>query len=335
MTAVSTLFSAIQPSGALTLGNLLGAITQWKHFLTKHRCFFALADLHAITVRQHPERFAAAVYDLLAVFLASGLNESRATIFLQSQVAMHAQLAWLLMCHTYMGELARMTQYKDKAQRHANNINAGLFTYPVLMAADILLYQTQLVPVGQDQRQHLEIARDIAVRMNSLYKTSSGELFVVPEGFIPEASGRIMSLQDPTKKMSKSDENLDGTILLTDSKDVISRKFKRAVTDSECSVRLDTINKPGVSNLLNILASVSEKPVSYWEKECQAMNYGQFKSLVADQVITYIAPLQEAFMAWRADKVKLQEVLAIGAENASQVAQQTLNKVHQAMGFVV
>lgn len=325
------LFSGIQPSGVMTLGNLLGAIKHWRSFQQQYHCFFSIVDLHAVTVRQDPKHFSDTCYNLLALFLASGVDAASSHVFLQSQVPAHAQLSWLLTCHTYMGELQRMTQFKDKAQKHQDNINAGLFSYPTLMAADILLYQTKLVPVGADQKQHLELTRDIAIRFNNLY----GEVFTIPEAFMPATGARIMSLQNPLSKMSKSDSNLDGTILFTDTPEVIASKFKRAVTDSERSVRFDPQNKPGISNLLTILAAVSGKSIAQLEQECDAMNYGQFKSLVAEQVIAFMQPMQQEFARLRSEESYLKEVLRKSAAAASECANVTLRRAEEAMGFIV
>ncbi len=325
------LFSGIQPSGVLTLGNLLGALKHWRDFQRQYHCFFSIVDLHAITVRQDPKHYSAACYDLLALFLASGIDTETSHIFLQSKVPAHTQLSWLLTCHTYMGELQRMTQFKDKMQKHQDNINAGLFNYPVLMAADILLYQAKLVPVGADQKQHMELTRNIAIRFNNCY----GEVFVIPEAYIPATGDRIMSLQNPLAKMSKSDSNTDGTILFTDTPEMISGKIKRAVTDSERSVRCDAQNKPVVSNLLTILSAVSGQSIEYWERECSSMNYGQFKSVVAEQVVAFMRPLQELFAGLRGNITYLNEVLRQGAEVAGQCAQITLRKAQAAMGFII
>ncbi len=350
--------SGIQPSGVPTLGNLLGSLKYWSDFQRRFRCFFMLADMHTITVRQDPKAYRQACYDLLALFLASGVDPQASNVFLQSQVVEHTQLAWLLTCHTYMGELQRMTQYKDKKQKHQDNINAGLFTYPVLMAADILLYQAQLVPVGADQKQHLEITRDLAERFNSCYCTNGQPVFTVPEGFIPDAGGRIMSLQNPTAKMSKSDSNMDGTILFSDTPEQISSKIKRAVTDAECSVRFDPVNKPGISNLLTILAavdnesaddgsganrdgdsssgsdSVSDK-IAWLQTQCQGMNYGQFKSLVAEKVVAFMRPMQEKFAQLHQNYALLDQILAQGRVQAQSCARITLQRAFEAMGFIL
>ena len=270
------IFSGVQPSGHLTIGNYLGAIKNWVELQDDYDSFYCIVDLHALTVRQDPKELRRRSLSVFALYLACGLDADKNTIFVQSHVSAHAELAWILNCYTYMGELSRMTQFKEKARRHKDNINAGLFTYPVLMAADILLYQAHLVPVGADQKQHLEITRDIAQRFNSIY----GDVFVIPEAYIPKVAARIMNLQEPTKKMSKSDENENAFISMLDTSDVIMRKFRRAVTDSEAQVRYDEENKPGISNLMNIYAAVTGKSYEEIEQEFDGKGYGDFKRLL-------------------------------------------------------
>jgi tryptophanyl-tRNA synthetase len=324
------LFSGVQPSGNLTLGNYLGALKNWVALQKDYQCFFSIVDLHAITVRQDPKLLGERCYDLLALYLAVGIDVNRHCLFLQSQVAAHSQLAWILNCYSYMGELSRMTQFKDKAKKHEQNISVGLFAYPVLMAADILLYRAQLVPVGEDQKQHLEIARDLALRFNNLY----GEIFVVPQGFFPEVGAKIKSLQEPLKKMSKSDSNLDATIFLFDSKEEIANKFKRAITDSGREISYDPVQKPGITNLLDILSAVTDTSIEKVVADLPAMGYGEFKLLVAGEVIKFLQPLIEKYRELRANRQYLDEVLAIGAKHAQKVAQATLGLVNQALGLV-
>lgn len=325
------LFSGIQPSGNLTLGNYIGAIKNWIRLQQDYDCLFSVVDLHAITVRQDPELFRKQCYDALALNIACGIDLNQSIIFMQSQVAEHSQLAWVLNCYTQMGELSRMTQFKDKSQRHASNINAGLFAYPVLMAADILLYKTSLVPVGEDQTQHVEITRDIATRFNNIY----GEIFTIPELYVPPIGKRIMSLQDPTKKMSKSDENQGGVIFLLDPPEVIAKKCKRAVTDSDTSIYVDPVKKPGVTNLLTILAVISDKTFEELESEYQGAGYGKLKTDVGDALIEFIRPVQETYHKLRADETTLNAILKRGALAAAERARSMYTKVLQTIGFVV
>ena len=322
--------SCIQPSGTPTLGNYLGALKNWVAMEKEFDCLYAVADLHAITVRQEPAKFRRQIYEAFAFLLAIGLDPDQSVLFIQSQVPKHTQLSWLLSCYTQFGELSRMTQFKDKSARHADNVNAGLFTYPVLMAADILLYQPDFVPVGADQKQHLEIARDIALRFNGIY----GEVFTVPEAYIPPIGARVMSLQDPEKKMSKSDENINSFISMLDDKDTIIRKFKRAVTDSEAVVRLSP-DKPGVSNLIGIYSAVTGKSAPEIEREFDGKGYGDFKLAVGESVADVLGGVQSEFHRIVDDKAYLEQVFRAGAERADRLASRTLNKAMKKVGFVL
>ncbi len=325
------IFSGVQPSGRLTLGNYLGALRNWKELQYSYDCLFAIVDLHAITVRQNPKLFRSQCYDSIALYLASGLESKLNHIFLQSHVPAHGQLAWILNCYTYIGELSRMTQFKDKSQRHQANINAGLFTYPTLMAADILLYKTNLVPVGADQKQHLELARDLAMRFNGIY----GDIFTIPEIYQPPLGARIMSLQEPNKKMSKSTTDLNATIFLSDAPDEIVAKFKRAVTDSENEIYFDANKKPGISNLLTIFAMVTNRSMEEIVEEFRGYGYGKFKSLVADSVVEYLRPLQGKYNKLRGEQLYLDSILLEGANYATKLSQITLAKVYDSLGFIV
>ncbi|GAB7196794.1 MULTISPECIES: tryptophan--tRNA ligase [Dickeya] len=325
-------FSGAQPSGELTIGNYMGALRQWVNMQDDFDCIYCIVDQHAITVRQDPQQLRKATLDTLALYLACGIDPQKSTIFVQSHVPEHAQLGWLLNCYTYFGELSRMTQFKDKSARYEENINAGLFDYPVLMAADILLYQTNQVPVGEDQKQHLELSRDIAQRFNAIY----GEVFRVPEPFIPKSGARVMSLLEPTKKMSKSDDNRNNVIgLLEDPKSVV-KKIKRAVTDSDEPpvVRYDLQNKAGVSNLLDILSGVTGKTIPDLEKEFEGQMYGHLKGAVADAVSGMLSELQARYHRFRDDEAFLQQVMRDGAQKASARAQETLRKAYDVVGFV-
>lgn len=322
------IFSGIQPSGTLTLGNYIGALRNFKLLEDEYQCIYCVVDMHAITVRQDPAALRRRCLELAAIYIASGLDPKKNVIYCQSHVSGHAELAWILNCFTYMGELQRMTQFKDKAQKHADNINAGLFTYPTLMAADILLYQTDLVPIGADQKQHLELTRDIAQRFNGVY----GDVFTVPEGYFGKVGSRIMSLQDPTRKMSKSDPE-DTFISLLDPPDAIRRKVKRAVTDSEADIRFDPVNKPGVSNLLSIIAALTGQSVEEAATELQGQGYGKLKDRVSECVIETLAPLQSEHKRLMADKAYLQGVLKENAEIANHMALRTLRKVQRKVGF--
>ena len=324
------ILSCIQPSGIPTLGNYLGALKNWKTLADEFDGAFAVADLHAITVRQDPAKFRKQINDVLALLLAIGLDPDQSILFIQSQVPAHSQLAWILNCYTQFGEMSRMTQFKDKSQSHADNVNVGLFAYPVLMAADILLYQADLVPVGADQKQHLEIARDIAQRFNTLYSPT----FTVPEPYIGKQGARVMSLQDPLKKMSKSDPNPKSYISVFDAPDVISKKIKSAVTDSEGSVRFAD-GKEGINNLMGIYACCTGLTNEQIEADFAGKGYGDFKAAVAEAVIEELRPIRERYERYSNDKAYLKEVAAQGAERASRVANRTLQKVMKKIGFVL
>ncbi|MBQ3274109.1 MAG: tryptophan--tRNA ligase [Christensenellaceae bacterium] len=327
--AKKIIFSGIQPSGVLTLGNYLGAVKNWAELQDKYYCYYCVVDMHAITVRQNPAELRSRCADTLSLLLAAGLDPEKNIVYMQSHVPGHAQLAWVLNCYTYTGELSRMTQYKEKSQRYADNLNAGLYTYPVLMAADILLYKADMVPVGADQKQHLELTRDIAIRFNNVY----GDVFTVPEPYIAKAGARIMSLAEPEKKMSKSDSNENGFISLLDPPDVIARKIKRAVTDSDGEIRYDEENKPGVSNLLTIYASVSGKTVEEAEKEFAGQGYGVLKEACSQVLIDELAPLQERYRKFRADKGYLTEIMQRNAGIADSASRKMLLKVYKKIGF--
>lgn len=321
-------FSGIQPSGSLTLGNYLGALKNFSAFSDEYRCYYCVVDMHAITVRQVPAELRRRTYETLALYLACGLDPEKNVLFIQSHVAAHAELGWILDCYTMFGELSRMTQFKDKSAKNADNINAGLFTYPSLMAADILLYQTEIVPVGVDQKQHLELARDIAGRFNGIY----GDTFVVPEGYIPQTTAKIMSLAEPTKKMSKSDENENAIIRILDDKDTIVRKFKRAVTDSGCEVRRGE-GKEGIENLMSIYSAVSGKSYDDIEREFDGKGYGDFKLAVGEAVADNLAPVRAEFDRLMADKAFLEEIMKSGADEARRAAARTMSKVRRKLGF--
>ena len=322
------LFSGMQATGNLTLGNYLGALKNWVTLSDEYECFYSVVDMHSITVRQDPATLRKRARTLLTLYIAAGLDPEKNCIYYQSHVSAHAELAWILNCFTYMGELNRMTQFKDKSAKHADNINAGLFTYPVLMAADILLYQADVVPVGNDQKQHLEITRDIAERFNNIY----GDVFTIPEGYYGKVGARIMSLQDPTRKMSKSDPE-DTFISLLDPPDAIRRKVRRAVTDSEADIRFDPAGKPGVSNLLSIIAALTGQSVEEAAAELQGQGYGKLKDRVSECVIETLAPLQSEHKRLMADKAYLQGVLKENAEIANRMALRTLRKVQRKVGF--
>ena len=325
-----TLLSGIQPSGDLHLGNYLGAVKNWAALPDEFNCFYFMADLHTLTVRQNPAELRRRSTTQLAQYIACGLDPEKNVLFLQSHVHEHAELGWILNCYTMFGELSRMTQFKDKCAKNADNINGGLFTYPSLMAADILLYQADYVPVGEDQKQHCELTRDIANRFNNLY----GETFKVPEPYIPKVGARIMSLGNPTSKMSKSDPA--GCVFLMDSPEEIARKFKRAITDSDTErcVRYDPENKPGVANLMNIYASVTGKSFDEIESEFAGKGYGVFKPAVGDAVIETLRPIREEAERILADKAYLKQVYTDGAMKASSVARKTLRKVYKRVGLV-
>lgn len=326
-------FSGAQPSGGLTIGNYFGALRNWIAMQDDYDCLFSLVDQHAITVRQEPELLRSRTYDGMALYLAIGLDPKKSTIFVQSHVPEHAQLAWALNCYAQVGELNRMTQFKDKSAKYANNITVGLFDYPVLMAADILLYQANKVPVGEDQKQHLELTRDIATRFNNIYDN----VFTLPEPYIPEIGARIMSLQAPDKKMSKSDENPNNYVLLLEDLKKVTKKIKRAVTDSDEQARIyfDPQEKPGVSNLLSLLSVATGRPIADLVPEYEDKMYGHLKGDVADAVVAILEPLQTRYQALRADEAYLNEVMQQGAERARGRAQQTLRDVYDAIGFVL
>ena len=325
------ILSGIQTSGALTLGNYVGALRNWVELQQtgKYDCFYMLADLHAITVRQEPKALRKNSLDILALFLAVGLDPEKSPVFFQSHVPAHSMLSWVLNCNAYMGELSRMTQFKDKAKKHANNINAGLFTYPVLMAADILLYQADLVPVGDDQRQHLEITRDLANRFNNAYS----ETFKLPEAYMPKVGARIMSLQDPTQKMSKSDPNENGYILLLDPIDKAVKKIKRAVTDSGSEVRRGE-GKEGIENLMSIYSAMTGSTMDEIEAAFAGKGYGVFKEAVAEAVAEVLRPIQARYAELIANRDYLESVYRQGAEKASRVAMKTVSKVYRKVGFI-
>ena len=323
------ILSGIQSSGQLTLGNYLGALKNWVTLQEEYRCAYMIADLHAITVRQEPAALRRNTMEVLKLLLACGIDTGESLIFLQSQVSAHAELAWILNCYTYMGELSRMTQFKDKSKKQGENISAGLFTYPILMAADILLYQADLVPVGSDQKQHLELARNIAERFNGIY----GEVFKVPEPYIPKVGARIMSLQEPTQKMSKSDPNPGGFIAMLDKPDDIVRKIKRAVTDSDGEI-VYRDGKDGINNLINIYCSATGNTVQEVEKEFEGKGYGAFKEAVAEAIIACLAPIQARYDELSRDKAHLESIYKESAEKASLVAQRTLKKVYKKIGFI-
>ena len=322
------ILSAIQPTGVFTLGNYIGALRNWVEMQEVYDCRYAVADLHALTVRQDPAALRRQTKDAFAMLLALGLDPERSLIFVQSHVPTHTELSWILSCYTQFGELSRMTQFKDKSQKHADNINAGLFTYPVLMAVDILIYSADLVPVGGDQKQHVEITRDIATRFNSIY----GEVFTLPEPYIPKTGARIMSLQNPTAKMSKSDENPNGFISVLDPRDVIIRKFKRAVTDSEAEV-VYREGKEGINNLMTIYSVVTGKDFPAIEAEFAGRGYGDFKLAVGEAVADHLAPMQDAFARISADKGYLESCMKQGAERAYAITRRMVDKVERKIGL--
>ncbi len=324
-----TIFSAIQPSGTITIGNYFGAVKNWVELQNKYNCIFALADLHSITVFQEAKTLRKNTLEAYALLLACGIDPEKSLFFIQSQVNTHAQLAWILDCYTQFGELSRMTQFKDKARSHADNVNCGLFAYPVLMVADILLYQADMVPVGLDQKQHLELTRTVAQRFNSLYS----ETFKVPEVFIPKNGAKITSLQDPSKKMSKSDPNLNSWVALLDKPDDIIRKFKRAVTDSDSCVRYDE-QKPGISNLMTIYSCASGKSYAEIEREFDGVGYGEFKEAVGESVSAHLAPIQQKFNELFNNKDYLEKCYKECAEKALYLSNKTLRKVMKKVGFI-
>ena len=322
------LFSGMQATGNLTLGNYLGALKNWVTLSDEYECFYSVVDMHSITVRQDPATLRKRARALLTLYIAAGLDPKKNCIYYQSHVSAHAELAWILNCFTYMGELNRMTQFKDKAAKHADNINAGLFTYPVLMAADILLYQADVVPVGIDQMQHLEITRDIAERFNNIY----GDVFTIPQAYVGKVGAKIMSLQDPTKKMSKSDENPNASIYLMDDPDTIMRKCKRAVTDSEAQI-LYRDEQPGVKNLIDIYSACTGKTPDEVVKEFDGKGYGEFKLAVGEAVVSVLRPLQEEVERLNKDKAFIDGIIKENAEKAGYFANKTLRKVQKKIGF--
>ncbi len=324
--------SGCQPSGQLTIGNYMGALRQWVNMQNDNDCLYMIVDLHAITVRQEPQALKKACLDGLALYLACGIDPDKSSIFMQSHVPEHAQLAWILNCYTQMGELNRMTQFKDKSQRNTSNINVGLYSYPVLQAADILIYQTNKVPVGEDQKQHLELTRDIATRFNNIY----GDVLTVPEPFIPESGARVMSLQEPTKKMSKSDDNPNNIIGLLDDPKKLTKKIKRAVTDSDEKARIyfDVAEKPGVSNLLSLLSCTAGETVESLVPKYEDKMYGHLKGDVAEAVVNLLTPIQEEYARIRSDHTYLHQVLNSSAARAREKASVTLAKTYEALGFI-
>ena len=327
MDVKKTILSGVQPSGTLTIGNYLGALRNWANLQYDYNCYFCVVDLHAITVRQVPAELRQNCLKTLALYLACGIDPEKNTLFMQSHVPAHAELAWVLSCYTMFGELSRMTQFKDKSAKHADNINAGLFTYPVLMAADILLYQPDLVPVGNDQKQHIEIARDIATRFNNVYS----ETFKIPDPYMPKAGARIMSLSDPSSKMSKSDLS-DGSVFLLDSRDVVIKKIKRAVTDSGSEVRYAE-GKDGINNLMSIYSAITGDSFEKIENDFAGKGYGDFKMAVAEVVADSLTAIQDKYNVFVNDKEQLNKIMIEGAEKASYVAQKTLRKVYRKVGF--
>ena len=322
------LYSGMQATGNLTLGNYLGALKNWVSLADEYECYYGVMDLHSLTVRQDPAEFRKRARALLTLYIAAGIDPEKNCLYLQSSVPAHAELAWILDCFTYMGELSRMTQFKDKSAKHADNVNAGLFTYPVLMAADILLYQTDVVPVGQDQLQHLEITRDIAQRFNSIY----GDVFTIPEPYIGKVGAKIMSLQDPSKKMSKSDENPNASIYLMDGPDTIRRKCKRAITDSEATIAYRD-EQPGLKNLFDIYCTCTGKTSEEAVAEFQGQGYGQLKEAVGEAVVSILKPMQDRMAEIAADKSYLDKVIKENAERAYYSANKTLRKVKKKIGL--
>lgn len=330
--AKKRMLSGIKPSGDLTLGSYLGAVKNWAERANDYDCYYFMADLHAITVRHNPADLRRRTLEQLAQYIACGLDPDKNTLFIQSQVHQHAELGWILNCYAMFGELNRMTQFKDKSAKNADNINGGLFTYPSLMAADILLYQPDLVPVGEDQKQHVELCHTIARRFNGIY----GDVFTIPEPFVPKVGARIMSLTNPTSKMSKSENDDTGRILLMDSPETIMRQFKRAITDSDTEncVRFDRENKPGVSNLMTIYSACTGKSYEEIESEFAGCGYGKFKPAVGEAVVEMLRPIREESARIMKDKAYLESVYRAGAEKAGYVAEKTLRKVYKKVGFV-
>ena len=323
------MLSLIQPTNTPHLGNYLGAMRNWVKMQNDYNCFFGIADLHSITIRQDPVKLRGQIKESYALLIAAGLDPEKSVLFVQGHNPTHAELSWVLSCYTQFGELSRMTQFKDKSAKHPDNINAGLFTYPVLMAADILLYQADYVPVGQDQLQHLELARNIVQRFNGIY----GDVFTMPEGYITKSTAKVMSLQDPSKKMSKSDENTNASVWVLDDRDTIIRKFKRAVTDSETEVCARE-GKDGIINLMSIYSAATDKSFEDIEREFAGKGYGEFKLAVGEAVADMLAPMQSEFKRVFADKSYLEQCMKEGAEKAFKVSRKTLSKVYKKVGFV-
>lgn len=326
---MKTIFSGIQPSGDLTIGNYFGAIKNWLKLQGEYNCFFCIVDLHAITVRQEPKKLREKILEVLAIYIACGIDPEENNLFIQSHVPFHSELAWILNCYTYMGELSRMTQYKEKSLNVGESIPVGIFTYPILMAADILLYNTDLVPVGSDQKQHLELARDIGERFNALYS----ETFKIPEPYIVTNSSKIMNLQNPMKKMSKSDENENSYIRLMDDENVIKRKILRSVTDSLGVISYND-NQPGIKNLINILTSISGESVSSIENRFEGKGYGDLKNELIQALISELSPIQERVKYFLKNKDYLEDVYKRGKDNAGEVCFKTLRKVKKKIGFI-
>ncbi|MDF2803440.1 MAG: tryptophanyl-tRNA synthetase [Anaerocolumna sp.] len=323
-----TIFSGMQATGSITLGNYLGALKNWVSLDDEYQSFFCVVDLHSLTVRQDPAELRKRARALLTLYIAAGLDPVKNCIYYQSHVSGHAELSWILNCFTYMGELSRMTQFKDKSTKHADNINAGLFTYPVLMAADILLFQADVVPVGVDQKQHLEITRDIATRFNGVY----GDVFTIPEPYIGKTGAKVMSLQEPDKKMSKSDENLNATIFLMDDADTVIRKFKRAVTDSDNQI-LYTDDKPGIKNLIDIYGASTNKTADEVVREFEGKGYGDFKLAVGESVNSMLSPIQKRVQELNSDKAYIDSIIKANGEKANYMAAKTLRKVQKKVGL--
>ncbi len=323
------MLSLIQPSGVPTLGNYLGALKNWKEYDADYECFYGVADLHSITVRQEPAKLRQQSMSMFAMIIALGIDPEKNTVFVQSTVPAHAQLGWILNCYTQFGELSRMTQFKDKSAKHPENINGGLFTYPSLMAADILLYNADYVPIGDDQKQHLELTRNVANRFNSIY----GDVFTVPEPLIGKVGARVMSLQDPVHKMSKSDTNVNGCVYITDDNDTIMRKFKRAVTDSDMCVRYAE-GKDGVNNLMSIYAACTGKSFDQIEREFDGKGYGDFKMAVGEAVVSTVGPVRDEHARLMKDKAYLEQCMKAGRDKAEHTANRTLSKVMRKVGFV-
>ncbi len=324
------LYSGIQPSGSLTIGNYIGAISNWLKLTDDYRTIYEIADLHALTVRQNPAEFRQRALSFFAQYLACGLDPEKSIIYFQSHLPAHAELTWILNCFTYVGEASRMTQFKEKSRKHTDNINMGLMDYPVLMAADILLFQTDLVPTGIDQKQHVELARDIATRFNSIYS----DTFKIPEPYIPKSGAKVFSLQNPTAKMSKSDDDPNGSVLIMDAPDVIMRKFKRAVTDSDTTVRFDEVNKPGVSNLLTIMSAMTGESIASLENTYADKGYATFKAAVGESVVEKLAPIRARYDEYMKNPAELKAIAAAGLEKAARIAYKTLNKVYKKVGLV-